>query len=150
MRDCRIKQIQEKSYILDCIRKKYLLLTPEEWVRQHILHYLIEELCYPKGLFRSEKKLTGIIPYYRPDILFCDKWNKTKMMIECKAPSVKLIDTALHQIIQYHRQCNVNILLLTNGIMHFCWALDKRTGSFNVMQHIPSYQEFLMVKADTE
>lgn len=139
----RIKNKLGKAYILDVVRKKYLLLTPEEWVRQHILHYLISYCYYPRGLFRLEKKIDGIAYQYRPDIVLYDKRGMAKMIIECKAPYISL-DSSLHsKILQYHRQLASDFLLLTNGITHFCWHLEKATCQCKAMTYIPMYQELM-------
>ncbi|ROT47300.1 type I restriction enzyme HsdR N-terminal domain-containing protein [Candidatus Cardinium hertigii] len=140
--DYKSKQKLNKTYILDLIRKKYLLLTPEEWVRQHMINYLIHHLAYPKGLIRSEKKINGTMGNYRPDIVLCDRLGIAKMIVECKAYHLTLTEATLGQIMQYHRQLSVDILLVTNGIMHFCWQLDHTTHQFKVMEHIPAHQEF--------
>ena len=142
------KQQQNKTYILDVIRKKYLLLTPEEWVRQHILHYLIHYLSYPKGLFRLEKKINGMREYYRPDIVLCDKFGIARMIIECKSPSIVLTDTTLGQIMRYNRQLCVNFLLITNGITHFCWQLSTHAQQVKTWKYIPDYKELLKIYCD--
>lgn len=141
--DYKVKQKLNKTYILDLVRKKYLLLTPEEWVRQSILHYLIYHLSYPKGLFRLERKIKGTIGCCRPDIVLCDQFGIAKMIVECKAPHIPLTNKTLEQIIQYNRQLPVDVLLLTNGMMHFCWQLEQTTGQFKAIRHIPSYQDLI-------
>ena len=139
----KTKQESNKIYILDLVRKKYLLLTPEEWVRQHMLNYLIHHLSYPKGLFRLEKKINGVARYYRPDIVLCDRLGVAKMIIECKAPHLTLTNETLGQIMQYNRQLSVDFLILTNGITHFCWQLEQSPHQFKIVKHIPTYQEFV-------
>lgn len=141
--DCTLKQQAGKTYILDLIRKKYLQLTPEEWVRQHMLHYLIHHLKYPRGLCRSEQKIWGVERCFRPDILLCDARGISKLLIECKSPHQLLTQDALGQLMHYNRYLSVNVLVLTNGQAHFCWQSDPNTGTFNPIPHIPTYEEFV-------
>ncbi|AWN81951.1 type I restriction enzyme HsdR N-terminal domain-containing protein [Candidatus Cardinium hertigii] len=136
----RTKQALSKTYILDLIKDKYVLLTPEEWVRQHILYYLIRHLGYPKGLFCLERKIQKITTKYRPDVVFFDKYGMAKMIIECKAPYVKITETILYQVIQYNRQLPVNVIVVTNGLTHFCWQFKKERGQFEAIHCIPTYQ----------
>ncbi|TSJ81412.1 MAG: type I restriction enzyme HsdR N-terminal domain-containing protein [Candidatus Cardinium sp.] len=138
--DYKTKQTLDKTYILDLVRKKYVLLTPEEWVRQHMLHYLIHYLSYPKGLCRLEKRIYGAARYYRPDIILCDKFGVAKMVVECKAPHIPLTNETLGQMMQYNRQLAVDYLVVTNGINHFCWEWEKSSGQFQAINHIPTYQ----------
>lgn len=80
--DYKTKEVLDKTYILDLVRKQYVLLTAEEWVRQHMLHYLIHHCSYPKGLSCLEKRTYGGARYYRPDIILCDKFSVAKMVIK--------------------------------------------------------------------
>ncbi len=138
--DYKIKQAFNKTYILDLVRKKYLLLTPEEWVRQHMLHYLMHYLAYPKGLCCLEKRIYGGRRYYRPDIIICDKFGVAKMVVECKAPYITLNTKNLGQMMQYNRQLAVDYLVLTNGITHFCWQWEATLRIFQGISYIPTYQ----------
>ncbi|WP_339044061.1 type I restriction enzyme HsdR N-terminal domain-containing protein [Cardinium endosymbiont of Tipula unca] len=130
-----------KIYILDLLRKKYLLLTQEEWVRQHMLNYLMHHLHYPKGLFRLEKKINDALGCYRPDIVLFDRLGRAKIIVECKAPNITLTHRTLKQIMHYNSMLTASILVITNGITHFCWELEQNAQQFKPMDHIPSYQE---------
>lgn len=141
--DYKIKKISNKIYILDPVRKKYVLLTPEEWVRQHVLHYLIHHLSYPKGLCRLEKRVCVGPRHYRPDILLCDNFGIIKMVVECKAPHTSLTNQVLGQVVHYNRQLGASYLLITNGIMHFCWKWNQESDRFYAINHIPIYQNFM-------
>ncbi|WP_419241674.1 type I restriction enzyme HsdR N-terminal domain-containing protein [Cardinium endosymbiont of Nabis limbatus] len=138
--DFKIKQALDKTYILDLVRKKYVLLTPEEWVRQHMLHYLIDHLAYPKGLCCLEKRIYTADRYYRPDIIICNKSGVAKMMVECKAPYITLTNETLGQMMQYNRQLMVDHLVVTNGINHFCWQWEATLNQFRAISYIPTYQ----------
>jgi len=135
-----LKQEIDKWYILDIVYKKYLVLSPEEWVRQHMLNYLIHHLAYPKGLCCTEQKIHGIFRNYRPDIVLWTKSGQARMIIECKAPYIKLTHQSLGQIIQYNRHLSAEFLVLTNGMVHFCWQLDPLSNKFKTLDRIPSYQ----------
>ncbi|TDG95384.1 type I restriction enzyme HsdR N-terminal domain-containing protein [Cardinium endosymbiont of Culicoides punctatus] len=132
-----------QTYILDLLRKKYLLLTQEEWVRQHMLNYLIHHLHYPKGLCCSEKKINNTLVAYRPDIVVFDKFGMAKMIVECKAPHITLTYRTLSQIMHYNRSISANVLVVTNGLIHFCWELEQHTQQFKPINYIPGYNDFL-------
>ncbi|CAH2560247.1 type I restriction enzyme HsdR N-terminal domain-containing protein [Cardinium endosymbiont of Oedothorax gibbosus] len=142
--DYKTKQVLDKTYILDLVRKKYVLLTPEEWVRQHMLHYLIHHRSYPKGLCCLEKRIYRGTRYYRPDIILRDKLGVAKMVVECKAPYITLTNKTLGQMMQYNRQLAVDYLLVTNGIDHFCWKWEANRGQFQAIRNIPTYQTCAM------
>lgn len=142
----KTRQVLGKTYILDLVRKKYVLLTPEEWVRQHMLHYLMHHCSYPKGLCCLEKRIYRDARYYRPDIILCDTFGIAKMVVECKAPYVTLTNDTLGQIMQYNRQLAVDYLLVTNGITHFCWQWEESLGHFQSISYIPIYQACAMMQ----
>ncbi|MDN5246716.1 MAG: type I restriction enzyme HsdR N-terminal domain-containing protein [Candidatus Cardinium sp.] len=137
--DYKTKQVLNKAYILDPVRKKYVLLTPEEWVRQHMLHYLIHHCGYPKGLCCLEKRIYGGKRYYRPDIICCDTLGTAKMVVECKAPYITLTNATLGQMMQYNRQLAVMHLVVTNGNNHFCWQWEAASRQFQAISYIPTY-----------
>src|SRR5687768_5807472 len=95
--DYKLKKAEGKVWIFDVIRKKYLVLTPEEWVRQHFIHFITTELKYPKGLLKIEGGLTYNELHKRSDILVFDREAKPWMIIECKSPELKLSETTLQQ-----------------------------------------------------
>src|SRR6478752_9392648 len=94
----KTKREQDINYVFDIIRKKYIVLTPEEWVRQHVVHHLIQDYKYPKSLFRIEGSLTFNKLQKRSDILIRDREGKPWMLVECKAPDIKLSQKAFNQI----------------------------------------------------
>ncbi|MBX9890037.1 MAG: type I restriction enzyme HsdR N-terminal domain-containing protein [Amoebophilaceae bacterium] len=136
-----LKQVLGKVYILDVVYKKYLVLSPEEWVRQHMLNYLIYHLAYPKGLCCSERKIERTTGYYRPDIVLRNPKGQANMIVECKAPYLKITYKTLGQILQYHRYLTAEFLVLTNGMVHFCWQLTQPSNQFKAIKYIPSYEE---------
>src|SRR6218665_3318965 len=120
----RFRQQDDVRYVFDIIRKKYVVLTPEEWVRQHILHYLTEELKYPKGLLSVEKEIKINNLKKRYDIVVYDAEHKPWMLIECKEPEVQIGDPALQQLLRYHNALQCPYWFLTNGMQNFCACIQ--------------------------
>ena len=115
-----IRKDQGKVWIFDMIRKKYVVLTPEEWVRQHFVHYLINDMKYPRSLFRLEGALTYNALQKRSDILIRNREGKPWMLIECKSPAIKLTQKAFNQIAVYNMTIGAAFLAVTNGMVHYC------------------------------
>ncbi|WP_298368790.1 type I restriction enzyme HsdR N-terminal domain-containing protein [uncultured Lutibacter sp.] len=137
----RIKSSENKYFIFDIIRKKNMVLTPEEWVRQHFVHFLIEEKKYPISLIAVEKKLTINKLTKRTDILIFDKNGKPDIIVECKAPSIKITQETFDQIARYNLQLNATYLIVTNGLEHFFCKMDKENECYIFLENIPSYND---------
>jgi len=135
----RIKSTKNKYVIFDIIRKKYVSLTPEEWVRQHIIHYLIEEKKYPLSLIGIEKKLTINKLTKRTDILVFNTEGLPHIIVECKAPSVNINQNAFDQIARYNLKLNANYLIVTNGINHYYCKMDFEKEEYVFLKNIPNY-----------
>lgn len=134
-----LKKEEGKVWIFDIIRKKYVVLTPEEWVRQHFVHYLIQSKKYPKTLFKIESSLTYNKLQKRFDILVRDRKGNPWMLVECKAPSIKLTQRAFNQVAVYNMTLGARYLAVTNGMVHYCVETGKEeVKQVNVM---PSYPE---------
>lgn len=118
--DFKIKQEGDRKYIFDLIRKKYVALSPEEWVRQHILHYLTGEMQYPKGLISVEKEIGVGRLRKRYDIVVFSPDRKPWMLVECKEPAVVLSDKTLLQLLRYHQTLQCPFWMLSNGRQHYC------------------------------
>jgi hypothetical protein len=116
----KFRQQENVRYIFDFIRKKYVVLTPEEWVRQHILLYLCEEMKYPKGLISVEKEIKINNLKKRYDIVIYDYDHKPWMLVECKEPETLIKDATLQQLLRYHNSLQCPFWLLTNGAQNFC------------------------------
>jgi len=121
----KLKKEQGKVWIFDNIRKKFVVLTPEEWVRQHFVHHLIQNHHYPKSLFRIESSLTYNKLQKRSDILIRDREGKPWMLVECKSSSIKLTQKAFNQIAVYNMTVGANYLAVTNGMIHYCWKAPE-------------------------
>lgn len=137
----KIKEEKGKQYIFDDIRKKYLMLTPEEWVRQNFLQFLIQEKQYPKGLVVIEKGLKLNELQKRADALVY-KDSIPLVLIEFKAPSVKITQEVFEQIGRYNSIFKVPYLIVSNGLEHYCAKINFFENSFEFLKDIPNYKEF--------
>jgi hypothetical protein len=116
----RLKNENNIVFIFDAIRKKYVVLTPEEWVRQNFIRFLTDEKKYPASLVAVEIGLKYNQLQKRADVLIYNKMGQPHLMIECKAPEVKISQDTFHQIAAYNMSFKVNYLVVTNGMDHFC------------------------------
>lgn len=121
----KITKQLNKPFIYDEIRKKYVSLTPEEWVRQHILNYLLNHKKLSKSLIAVERKLTYLNSFKRFDILVFNNQAKADILIECKAPNINLTSETAMQLSLYNQQYKANIIIISNGLKHFSWKLDE-------------------------
>ena len=132
-----IKVEEDKKYIFDIVRRKFVLITPEEWVRQHILWYFIHQLNYPKTLISLEKqiKVNGITKRY--DMVVYDRDAKPWMMVECKEFDKKLDDDVLRQLLNYQQQIQCPYGVITNGRQTFCCEMN--IPNFNWLTAMPKF-----------
>lgn len=121
----RIKNERDKEFIFDKLRKKWLLLTPEEWVRQNFIQYLIEVKKYPASLIAIEKEMQLGELKKRFDVLIYNKDHKPWMMIECKGAEIKLTDATLQQLLRYNISIPVEFMIITNGNNTYGWQRSK-------------------------
>jgi len=135
----RIKKELSRTYIFDEIRRSYVILTPEEWVRQNLLKYLVHEKAYAKGLLKIEHTLHINNLTKRCDILVYNKTAKPVMIVECKAATVKISQDTFEQIAVYNLNLKVNYLLITNGLTHFCCYYDFQTLKPLFLDNIPAF-----------
>lgn len=133
----------EVIYVWDEFRKKKLKLTPEEWVRQHVLHYLVDHKNIPLTLIAAEYGIEVNQLSRRCDGVVFDRSGKPIMIIECKAPEVKISEFTLHQIAQYNFTLKVQWLVLTNGIDTVVAFINSESKSIDYVREIPSYDELL-------
>ena len=130
-------------FVWDEFRMKEIKLTPEEWVRQHFLHYLVDYYNYPKKLIAVEKSLKINSLLRRADAVIYGVSGNPKLIIECKSHLVPLSTDTLHQIAQYNFNLNVEYLILTNGITTMSAYLNKHTKRIDFLNEIPQYFELL-------
>ena len=122
--------------IWDILRRKHVVLTPEEWVRQHVVHYLINNLGYPRGLRYNQRRK-------RTDLLALDPAGQPLLLVECKAPSVAITQEVARQATTYNQTIGAPLLLLTNGLVHYCWRVDFATRTNQRLAEIPPFAEAL-------
>lgn len=139
-----LQKKNDKIYVWDIYRKKRLLLTPEEWVRQHILYYLQQYKNYPLSRIASEVAIEVNTLKRRCDAVIYDTMIKPKMIIECKASHIDLTQDVFYQIAQYNSKLQVDWLIMTNGISTIIAKIDSENGSINYQKKIPSYNELLV------
>lgn len=132
----RIKQEEGKDYLFDIIRKRWLLLTPEEWVRQNFIQYLVQVKSYPLSLIAVEKELRLGELKKRFDILVYDNNHQPWLMVECKAPEIKLTESVLQQALRYNISVPVKYILITNGNETMGW---EKGESLELLNEIPSF-----------
>jgi len=136
----RIKEEQGKKYIFDELRRRFVLLTPEEWVRQHIIQFLIKSKNFPKQLMSIEKGFTINRRLQRFDLLVYDRNNGHPLMIvECKAPGVEINQHVFDQAGRYNNMYKASFILVTNGLKHYCCRISIRDNTFSFLPDIPDY-----------
>jgi len=135
----RFKSKENKPQIFDPIRKKFILLTPEEWVRQHVIKFLIEELQYPPQLINVEKQLNVHQTIKRYDLVVFNPNGSLKILVECKAPKIPISQTVFDQIARYNIVTQAQYLMVTNGISHFYCTLDYTTKKYNFLKQLPPF-----------
>ena len=136
----KVKKSEGKVWIFDPSRKKYVVCTPEEWVRQHFVNYLIQDHRYPKSLFRIEGSLAYNTLQKRSDILVHDRLGKPWMLIECKSPSIKLSQKAFNQVAIYNMTIGAKYIAVTNGMVHFCCVAPKPGQEGKFLDEFPQFE----------
>lgn len=125
--------------ILDPIRRKYVRLTPEEWVRQHFLYYLITTLGFPKGLIAIEKTFPYEGMPWRADAVVYDRQGHPLLLIECKAPTVAITQTTFDQVARYNSVVDAPYVAVTNGLDHYCCMIDRTAQRYTFLDTFPTY-----------
>ncbi len=137
--DVKLKGTREKTEIFDFLRKRYVALTPEEWVRQHFTHWLVELKGYPKGLLGNEIALKCGQKTLRCDSILYNKVAEPQMIIEYKAPTVPVTQRVFNQISVYNLLLHVDYLVVSNGLQHYCCRMDYERQTYDFLQEIPDY-----------
>ncbi|MEI7422043.1 MAG: type I restriction enzyme HsdR N-terminal domain-containing protein [Prolixibacteraceae bacterium] len=137
----RTAQKEGRRLIFDAYRRRWVRLTPEEWVRQHFVKYLIEEKHFPASLMAIEKSLRMNQQDFRTDAVVFSTSGIPLLIIECKAPEVKITQKTFDQIIRYNFELQVDYLIVTNGLSHFCCRIDKLAGSYEFLKELPDFRE---------
>ena len=139
----KIKNDKGHQSIFDVLRRKYVALTPEEWVRQHFVHFLIEHKEYPKALMANEIQLAIGNKKLRCDSVLYDRTLRPRMIIEYKAPTVSITQKVFDQITIYNMLLHVDYLVVSNGIKHYCCRMDYANQKYLFLEDIPDYQNLL-------
>ncbi|HTL80924.1 MAG TPA: type I restriction enzyme HsdR N-terminal domain-containing protein [Bacteroidia bacterium] len=135
----RTRAIEEKKEIFDEVRKSWVSLTPEELVRQHVLRWMTEVKKYPASLLAVEKTIEVNGLKKRCDIIAYSKSGKPIVIVECKAPDVKITQEVFDQAARYNLVLDARLFLLTNGISHYCCQLDHSVKAYRFLRELPAY-----------
>ena len=137
--DIKTRETEDGEYLFDVVRGKYLAYQPEEWVRQHLVHFLIKERAYPKTLMTIETGLTVNDNAARTDLVVYDKDGKVFLLAECKSPKVKLTQTVFDQANSYNYQLKSKYYLITNGLQLFCLKMHYESNGFEYLRDVPYF-----------
>jgi hypothetical protein len=140
----KLIQKNNKTFIFDVFRKMFVALTPEEWVRQNFLMWLINELEYPAGLIAVETSLSYNKLKKRADAVVYSKLAHPLMLIECKAPGVEISQKTFEQAARYNFSFNTAYLALTNGIYHYCCRIDVENQKLIFLEDFPIYSQLIL------
>ena len=135
-----VKRNGERLTIFDFLRRRHVALTPEEWVRQHFVHFLVEHKGYPKGLLANEVELSVGEKNLRCDSILYDPSLKPRMIVEYKAPSVVVTQKVFQQIATYNLLLHVDYLVVSNGLTHYCVKMDYDNQKYLFLDDIPDYK----------
>lgn len=138
--DYKIKESGANSLIFDALRKKYVVLTPEEWVRQHFMHYLILQLNYPKSLISIERGTSYNKLQKRTDLCVYNNEGRPHLLVECKAAHVPVTQEVVRQVSVYNQSLQARFVVITNGLHHYCWQVDFETRSYTPLPEIPPFK----------
>ncbi len=137
--DFRIKKEGNRTLIFDVVRRKFVALTPEEWVRQHVIHYLIRYLRYPKALVRCESGLKFNKMNRRSDVVVYDRSGQVFLVVECKAATVKINQKTFDQLSVYNQYYHARYLMITNGLRQYIAEVDYPDKSYHFLEQIPVF-----------
>ncbi|MBC5994354.1 type I restriction enzyme HsdR N-terminal domain-containing protein [Pontibacter cellulosilyticus] len=138
--DYKITKSGANYLIFDALRRKNVVLTPEEWVRQHFVHYLTGALGYPKSLISIERGTSYNTLQKRTDLCVYSNEGKPHLLVECKAAYVPITQDVVKQVSVYNQTLQAKYVVITNGLQHYCWQVDFETRRFEPLQEIPTFQ----------
>lgn len=134
----RFKNSENRTMVFDEVRKKFVVLTPEEWVRIHVVQFLIKEHHYPKGLINVEKQLKLNNTTKRYDVVVYNKDGSVFMIVECKAPSIPITQVTFDQIARYNLALDAQYLMVTNGLESYFCQMDFENKRYVFLKDVPS------------
>ena len=138
--EIKLSGTKEQPRIFDILRHRYVALTPEEWVRQHFVHYLIEHKGYPAAPMANEMSLSIGNKKLRADSVLYNRHLQPRMIMEYKAPTVEITQKVFEQIAAYNLLLHVDYLVVSNGLQHYCCRIDYDKRTYNFLQDIPTYE----------
>ncbi len=141
--DAKIKKTEKGILIFDILRRKYVVLTPEEWVRQHFVHYLVADRKYPASLMGNEVGIKLHTLTRRCDTVIYNRQLQPLMVIEYKEPKVPITQQVFEQIIRYNRVLRVPFLVASNGMSHYCCHMNYKDQSVTYLKEFPNYETLL-------
>ena len=133
----------EEQTIFDPQRKKYVALLPEEWVRQHFVQYMINQLGYPSGLIKVEFGIKYNHLSKRPDVLCFDRSGEPLLLVECKSFDIQITKKVFEQAAVYNKVLQCPYAVVTNGLQHFCWQQNTQTGLTQFLNAIPEFESLM-------
>lgn len=136
----RTCQREGRTFVFDILRRKYVALTPEEWVRQHFVHYLIRQKGYPQALMANEVQVVLNGMKRRCDTVLYRRDLSARMIIEYKKPEVKITQAVFDQITRYNMVLRVDYLIVSNGMEHYCCRMNYEQSSYDFLPEIPDYK----------
>jgi len=137
----RFKNSENKISIFDVIRKRFVILQPEEWVRQHCIHYLIDNKGFPKSLINVEKEIDINTIKKRYDIVVFNPDGSFHLIVECKAPHININQSTFDQIAQYNLKLKSDYLMVTNGLNHYYCQINFKEKKYQFLKDIPEYNK---------
>lgn len=141
--EIKLRGTKAQPQIFDILRKKYIALTPEEWVRQHFVHFLVEHKGYPTALMANEIQLKVGEKTLRADSVLYSRDLKPRMIIEYKAPHIPITQKVFDQISIYNMLLHVDYLVVSNGLQHYICKMDYNDKKYLFLEDIPDYEELL-------
>ncbi|RIJ41412.1 type I restriction enzyme HsdR N-terminal domain-containing protein [Pontibacter oryzae] len=137
--DYKVTKSGANYLIFDILRRKNVVLTPEEWVRQHLVHYLINALGYPKSLISIERGTSYNKLQKRTDLCVYNNQGQAHLLIECKAAHVPVTQQVVKQVSIYNQTVQARYVVITNGMQHYCWEVDFEARTYKPLQDIPPF-----------
>ena len=139
--DIKLGGTRQRPQIFDFLRRRFVALTPEEWVRQHFTHWLVGHKGYPQALLGNEIELTVGEKKLRCDSILYNKELQPRMILEYKAPSIALTQKVFNQISTYNLLLHVDYLVVSNGLQHYCCRMDYEQHTYHFLETVPTYSE---------
>lgn len=138
--ELRLRKYGSRWQVFDIFRKKFVIITPEEWVRQQLLHYMVNSLNYPAGLIKVEALVEVNGLKQRTDVVVYNQLLKPILLIECKRPSVTLTQATFDQVARYNSKLKIPCLLISNGMKHVFAQIKFKENKFNYLPDIPTFE----------